>query len=121
MIKITARDFSIEEVLEKIKSKNAGAIVSFLGTVRNSDLKGMRITCYKEMVKSELKNIEAEIFKKFKIENVCIIHRIGTLKPGDNIVFISVSAEHREDAFNACRYIIDKLKKSVPIWKEELR
>ncbi|MEW6070753.1 MAG: molybdenum cofactor biosynthesis protein MoaE [Candidatus Thermoplasmatota archaeon] len=121
MIKITSRNFSVEKIIEKTKSSQTGAVVCFLGTVRNDKIKSMRIECYKEMAKKELRKLEQEAERRFDIHKISIIHRIGKLKVSDNIVLIAVGAEHRAEAFKACKWLIDELKKVVPIWKEEIK
>jgi molybdopterin synthase catalytic subunit len=121
MIKITAKNFSVEKIIEETKTSKTGAVVSFLGAVRNEKLKSVRIECYREMAEKELRKLEKEALKRFDVSKISIAHRIGKLKVSDNIVVIAVSAEHRAQAFKACKWLIDKLKKVVPIWKEELR
>ncbi|MDI6855409.1 MAG: molybdenum cofactor biosynthesis protein MoaE [Candidatus Thermoplasmatota archaeon] len=121
MIKITAEKFSVEKIIEKIKSSRAGAIVCFLGIVRNDKIRSMKIECYKKMAKKELRKLVQEAEKRFDIHKISIVHRIGKLKVSDNIALIAVASEHREQAFKACEWLIDELKKVVPIWKEETK
>ncbi|MCX6656163.1 MAG: molybdenum cofactor biosynthesis protein MoaE [Candidatus Bathyarchaeota archaeon] len=71
------------------------------------------------MAEKQLQRIRGEAIKKFGVEEILIVHRYGNLMVGDNIVLIAVSAGHRDSAFDACRYVIDELKKRVPIWKRE--
>lgn len=123
MIMITHDDFSIDEVVHKVKSPDIGAIVTFLGTVR-SESKGqvierMEIQAYEDMAFRQLKRIETEALRKFDIKKITIIHRIGVLNISDNILLIVVGAPHRDDAFKACRFILEELKKTVPLWKKE--
>lgn len=121
MIKITKNDFSIDDVIRKMKKSDVGAVVSFLGIVRDDDIKKMKIEIYNEMAKKELKKLENNARKRFDVKDIKIIHRYGNLKAGDNIVLIAVSSAHRKDAFRACEYLIDGLKKVAPIWKEEIK
>ena len=121
MIKITKNGFSIDEVIRKMKKSDVGAVVSFLGTVRKDNIKQMKIEIYREMAEKELKKLENNARKQFDVKDIMIIHRYGNLKVGNNIVLIAVSSAHRKDAFRACEYLIDGLKKVAPIWKEEIR
>jgi molybdopterin synthase catalytic subunit len=117
---ITRADFSIDELVMKMKKPEIGAIVTFLGVVRgDAGIKGMNVEVYEKMAVDELKKLEREAHEKFEIEAVEIVHRKGTLNVGENIVVILVGAKHRKEAFRACEYLIDELKKKVPIWKKE--
>jgi molybdopterin synthase catalytic subunit len=117
---ITNEDFSIDELARKMKKPEIGAIVTFLGTVRaDKEMKGLTIEVYRAMAVDELEKLEREAREKFAIEAVEIVHREGALNVGENIVAILVGAKHRTDAFRACEYLIDELKKRVPIWKQE--
>ncbi len=117
---ITKEDFSIDELVRKMKKPEMGAIVTFLGVVRaDGGIKEMNVEVYKEMGEKELEKLEREAREKFEIEAVEIVHREGSLKVGENIVVILVGAKHRKEAFRACEYLIDELKERVPIWKKE--
>lgn len=116
---ITKEDFSIDELVLKLKKPEIGAIVTFLGVVRaEAGLKGLNVEIYEEMAEKELRKLEQEAREKFDIEAVEIVHRAGSLKVGENIVVILVGARHRKEAFQACEYLIDELKERVPIWKK---
>jgi len=123
MIKLTREDFSLDEVLVSLRKKTVGGIVFFIGTVRGEskvgDVTRMEIEVYPEMVMSQLQTIRQEAIVRFGVEDIYIIHRYGDLKIMDNIVLVAVSAAHRSEAFEACHYVIDELKKRVPIWKRE--
>lgn len=123
MIKIQHEDIDVETVLESVKSPSSGGVVTFLGTVRDNakghNVEQMSIEVYEEMAYKQLEAIESEAQEKFGVHKIAVVHRYGDLKVGDNIVFIAVAAGHREEAFDACRYIIDELKQRVPIWKKE--
>jgi molybdopterin synthase catalytic subunit len=80
----------------------------------------MHYEVYKEMAEGTMKDIEKEVFAKWNIKKIAMIHRIGTLKVGETSVIIGVSSEHREESFQACKYAIDSLKRRVPIWKKEI-
>src|SRR4030042_44098 len=123
MIRVTKNDFSVEEELRHLKNPSVGGIVTFVGVVRAESeerlVDSMEIEVYPEMAEKQLQIIRGEAIKKFSVEEILIVHRYGDLMVGDNIVLIAVSARHRDSAFDACRYVIDELKKRVPIWKRE--
>jgi molybdopterin synthase catalytic subunit len=120
-IMITKEDFSIDVLVRKMKKPEIGAIVTFLGVVREEgEIKGVEMEVYREMAEEELEKLEREALEKFDVEAVEIVHREGSLKVGENIVVILDGAKHRKDAFRACEYLIDELKKKMPIWKKEL-
>ena len=123
MIKVTRDDFSVDEELQNLAKPSVGGLVTFVGTVRDESearpVERMEIEVYPEMAEKQLQAIRGEAIQKFGVEDILIIHRYGDLKVGDNIVLVAVSAGHRAEAFDACRYVIDELKKRVPIWKRE--
>ena len=123
MIRVTKDEFSVDEELKQIKKPSVGGVVTFVGTVRaeseGQQVDAMEIEAYPEMAEKQLRVIRVEAIDRFGVEDIRIIHRYGDLKIGDNIVLIAVSAGHRAEAFDACRYVIDELKKRVPIWKRE--
>ncbi len=124
MIVVTKEDFSVDEVLSMLRSDGMGALVTFLGVVRNNS-KGklvdrIEIQVYEEMALMELGTIRDEALEKFSVEEIAIIHRYGSLKISENIMMIAVGAGHRAEAFDACRYVLEMIKKRVPIWKKEI-
>jgi len=123
MILLTKKDFSIEEAISSLRHRKTGAVVSFLGTVRGTTGKGKVARLMFEADRSAalkmLKEIRLKAIRRFKLQDVVIIHRLGTLHVSEKIVLISVAAPHRREAFAACRYLIEELKRSVPIWKKE--
>ena len=120
---ITEEDFSIDEFVRKMKKPEIGAIVSYLGMVRDEDseIKGMEIRISEGEAGEELENLKRKALDKFDIEAVEIVHREGSLKVGDNIALILVGAKHRKEAFRACEYLIDVLKMTKAIRRRELR
>lgn len=120
MIEITSRDFSLDEMVKKAKRLDAGAVVTFLGTVRDDGIEMMELEAFQEAALPELESIRGEAMSRFDLLSVEIVHRIGRLSVGDNIVAIVCSAGHRDEAFQGCRYIIEELKKRAPIWKKEI-
>jgi len=123
-------DFSLQQVIEELrKNPNTGAVVSFIGYVRNftntsraaeEDKESfMEIEHYPGMTEKSLMAIENQTRQKWKVSDIRIIHRYGKLEINDQIVLVAVSSEHRTEAFRACEYIIDYLKTDAPFWKKE--
>lgn len=124
MIIVSKNDFSVDDVLSKMRTNETGAIVSFVGVVRGEEkgrkLVKMEIEAYEEMAEKELIKLKDHAMKNFDVQEIVIWHRIGILFPGDNIVLIAVASAHRKDAFAAAQFLIDELKKVVPLWKKEV-
>jgi MoaE-MoaD fusion protein len=111
------------EIVESLKAPEDGALVVFDGFVRNN-FKGQRTLyleyeAYESMALAKIREIGSDIRKKFSIHRLAIVHRLGRLEIGETSVLIAVSSAHRAAAFDACRYAIDTLKRTVPIWKKE--
>jgi len=119
-------DFSVEEEIAEIKkvSLKIGGIVTFLGTARDfsdgRDVQSIEFEQYASMALGALENLREEALKRFDVIEVRIVHRVTRIAPGEQIVLIVVAAEHRGEAFDACRFTIDTLKKTVPLWKKEI-
>ncbi len=112
-----------DEIVESLKAPEDGALVAFDGFVRNN-FKGrqtlyLEYEAYEQMAYSKMREIGAAIHEKFPIRRLAIVHRLGRLEIGETSVFIAVSSPHRAAAFDACRFAIDTLKRTVPIWKKE--
>ncbi|WP_094228102.1 molybdenum cofactor biosynthesis protein MoaE [Methanolobus psychrotolerans] len=120
MIKITHDDFDINAIISQAKTNKMGAMVTFLGTVRDDGIDLLHFEAYEDVAIGELKTICNEAFGKFDIESMDVIHRIGELLVGENILLILVGAGHRKEAFAACEYVLERIKESVPIWKKEI-
>ncbi|MDD1753987.1 MAG: molybdenum cofactor biosynthesis protein MoaE [Methanotrichaceae archaeon] len=120
MIEIAENDFSIDEIVNKAKQEEVGAIVIFLGIVRNDGITSMELESYREAALLELGRIRDEAVNKFGLKTADIFHRVGRLSVGDNIGLIVCSAAHRNEAFDGCRFILEELKARVPIWKKEI-
>jgi molybdopterin synthase catalytic subunit len=120
MIEITEQDFSLDEMIKKARRTDAGAVVTFLGTVRDDGIEMMELESFREAAMQELESIRGEAMGRFGLKSAEIVHRVGLLSVGDNIVAIVCSAAHRDEAFLGCRYIIEELKKRAPIWKKEI-
>jgi molybdopterin synthase catalytic subunit len=120
MIEISEKDFSIDDVVKKAKQEEVGAIVIFLGIVRNDGITSMELESYHEAAILELGRIRDEAVNKFELKTADIFHRVGKLSVGDNIGLIVCTAAHRNEAFDGCRFILEELKARVPIWKKEI-
>jgi molybdopterin synthase catalytic subunit len=121
VIAIRREDVDIGSLIEGAKRSGAGAIVLFDGIVRDDDITGMELEAYEEIALRELEQIAAESTRRHSLLSVDIIHRIGRLKVGDNILVIVVSAGHRKEAYEGSRQILEAIKEKVPVWKKELR
>jgi molybdopterin synthase catalytic subunit len=111
----------IASEIDAAKRDTAGAVVTFLGTVRDDQIEELEIEAYEDASLPEMQRIEDEAIITFNLQTVTIIHRVGTLRVGDNILLIVVSAGHRQEAFAGCEYILERIKQTVPIWKKEVR
>jgi len=124
MIQIVDKNIDVVELLASVSVPEAGGIDMFLGTTRNHS-KGKKVIrleyeAYSTMALRMMSEIESEIRKRWNIQKISIVHRIGVVPVMEASVAIAVSAAHRKEAFEACRYAIDELKKRVPIWKKEI-
>jgi len=123
LVSLVHENIDANALVDSVRTGGAGAVVTFDGCVRNQS-HGRRTLyldyeAYESMALAKMREIAAEVHKKFQIDRVALAHRLGRLEIGETSVFIAVSAPHRAAAFEACRYAIDTLKRSVPIWKKE--
>ena len=125
-VRIQIEDLSQDEEINALRatSKRMGGIGTFLGCARDfsegREVSEISFDAYGPMALSEMNALRTEAIEKFGLLDARIVHRIGTVKGGDNIVFIAAGAEHRAPALEACRWLIDELKERVPIWKKEV-
>ena len=122
-IEIQAEPLNIQTCIDWVMTPDSGGIDLFVGTVRNAT-KGrpvlrLEFEAYNAMAIKEIRKILEQVFEKWPVKKVLVHHRTGTLQVGEVPVIIAVSAAHRDAAFDACRYVIDTLKQTVPIWKKE--
>jgi molybdopterin synthase catalytic subunit len=120
MIAIQHEDVDIGNLISEAKRPGTGAVVVFDGVVRDDDIREMELEAYEDVALKELEKIAEDAKKLHNLLHVDIIHRIGRLALGENILIIIVSAGHRPEAYAGSRYIIEEIKKGVPIWKKEL-
>jgi molybdopterin synthase catalytic subunit len=124
MIEITSSPIDHAAVTEQVRSSLAGAVCTFLGTVR--EITGDRRTlamayeAYPEMALKKMAELEAEARRRWPVIELALVHRVGALALGEVSVVVAVSCPHRQDSFEACRWLIDTLKEVVPIWKKEI-
>lgn len=119
-ILIAEEEFSTDEAIEAVKRDEAGAVVAFIGTVRDDGIDELHLETYKEAAEEELLAIREKALERFKLLEAVVIHRSGRLRIGDEIVIVACSAAHRKEAFDGCRYILEELKRRAPIWKKEV-
>ncbi|BAQ18116.1 molybdopterin synthase catalytic subunit MoaE [Methyloceanibacter caenitepidi] len=136
MIRVQEGDFNIGEEIEALRKDcsgkvrtDIGAIVTFTGTVRDAlrasdgegagEISTLTLEHYPGMTEKELARIEEEAHARWPLQASLIVHRVGTLLPGDNIVLVITASAHREAAFEAARFLMDYLKTSAPFWKRE--
>lgn len=120
MIEITDEEISLDRMIQRARSNDAGAIVSFFGTVRDDGIERMEVEAFREAALEELEAIRDEAMSRFTLKAAEVAHRTGSLDVGEAIVAIVCSAAHRDEAFAGCRYIIDQLKSRAPFWKKEI-
>jgi len=123
LVKIVREKIDPHQIVPPMERPEDGAIVMFDGIVRDHS-RGRRTLyldyeAYEEMALKQMRGLAAQAMEKFAIRNLAIVHRLGRLEIGESSVFIAVFSAHRAAAFEACRWIIDTLKKTVPIWKKE--
>lgn len=124
MLKIVRTPIDLDEILRSVKSPEAGAIDIFIGTTRNHsngrEVLFLEYEAYEPMALKLMEGIIAEAHQRWSVDRIAIVHRVGKVEIGEASVVIAVSAAHRQEAFEACRYTIDSLKRDVPIWKKEV-
>ena len=124
-IRIQREDFVVTDEIEAIKtvSRNIGGITTFLGTGRElnkgENISELNFEHYPKMAEKKLADIREQAIKDYKIIDMIIIHRIGKIDIGENIVLIVAAGEHRKETFVACEWAISELKRVAPIWKRE--
>ena len=124
-VRIQENDFDISAEIRALRKGDprVGAVVTFLGTVRDmndgSKVKGMALEHYPGMTEKALEDIISQAKTRWDIYQALVIHRVGPLLPEDQIVFVAVTSAHRGEAFAACEFMMDYLKTAAPFWKKE--
>jgi molybdopterin synthase catalytic subunit len=123
MFEIVDHPLDPQFTTEAVRSEGVGAIVLFIGTVRDMNegrkVLGLEYDAYRSMAEKEMRRLGEEITSRWPAARVAMQHRVGKLAIGDVAVIIAVSAPHRQEAFEASRYAIDRMKEIVPVWKKE--
>ncbi len=123
MIEVTFQPLDPEKITRTVRSDAHGAVVTFLGTVRNNSegrkVLRMEYEAFKEMAEKKLAEIAAEIKQRWGLEQVSIVHRVGPMAVGEISLVVAIGSPHRKEAFAACEYTVDRIKQIVPIWKKE--
>ena len=125
-VRLQQEDFSLDAEVGamRARSKRIGGISTFLGCARDfseeREVSEIAFDAYHDMALAALTNLRDEAIARFGLIDARIVHRLGTVRAGENIVLIVVGAEHRASAFDACRWLIDELKARAPIWKKEI-
>ena len=123
MIRLTDLPIDVPAVVESVRSQEAGAVVLFLGTTRRSTdgrkTLWLDYECYNEMAEKELSQLVETARARWPLEDCAVVHRVGRVDVGQPSVAIAVSSPHRQPAFEAGTWLIDRIKDVVPIWKQE--
>ena len=121
-IHIQAEDFFVADEIEALTADTTGAVASFIGLVRGDDgLTALTLEHYPGMTEREIARIAGEAGKRWPLDGITIIHRIGRLEVGQRIVLVAAASAHRGAAFSACEFLMDYLKTQAPFWKQEER
>ncbi len=124
LVRITADPLDPQPLVEHVRRDESGAVVLFLGVVRNNNL-GRRVfhveyDAYPQMAEKELRQVAEEVMSRWPITDIAIAHRTGRLEIGETSLIIAVSSPHRQEAFEACQHVVNRIKEVVPIWKKEV-
>jgi molybdopterin synthase catalytic subunit len=120
VIAITWDCFDAGARIDAARRRATGAIVTFVGVVRDDAIEALEIEAFEEVAVKDLHEIRDEAVTMFGLHEVTIVHRTGTLKVGDDILLIVVSAAHRKQAFSGCGFILERIKERAPFWKREI-
>lgn len=121
-IRIQQADFDTAAEYRRLCVDQSGALATFVGRVRRDDgIRALHLEHYPGMTEKVLQRIAADAARRWSLLDLTIVHRVGTLHAGVQIVFVGVASEHRADAFAACEYVMDLLKTQAPFWKQEIK
>ena len=124
LVRVTTEPPSLDDALAAVADPAAGGTCVFVGTVRNRSGEGAEVTdltyeAWDELAERRLDEIAQQVLERWTVCRVALLHATGTLQIGETTVVVAVSAPHRAEAFEACRFGIEELKRDVPIWKKE--
>ena len=124
LCKVTNDAIDTQELIDAVQTPADGAVCVFYGVVRedsrNKKVRFLEYDAYPEMAEKKMRDILEEVRAKWPEQRAAIVHRVGTLGIGEASVVIAVGSPHRGESFDACRYVIDRVKQEVPIWKKEV-
>lgn len=122
--RVTKSPIDPSSVLREVADPSAGGTVLFIGTVRNKSegaaVVGLEYDAYREMAERRMSDIEDQARRRWPVKKMAIVHRYGRLRVGEVSVAVAVSSEHRAEAFEAARFAIDTIKRTLPLWKKEI-
>jgi len=125
MTYVTRQPLSIDQLVARVSSPACGGTCVFLGTVRNGPeedgVSAIEYSAYEEMVEVEFGRLVADAAARWPDARIAVQHRLGTIPAGDASIGIAAAAPHRAEAFEACRFVIEEVKRRIPVWKKELR
>ena len=125
MTYLTRQPLSIDQLVARVSSPACGGTCVFLGTVRNGaeedGVTAIEYSAYEEMVEVEFGRLVADAAARWPDARIAVQHRLGTIAAGDASIGIAAAAPHRAEAFEACRFVIEEVKRRIPVWKKELR
>jgi len=123
VFEITKRRIDLARLDRAVRDPKAGAVVTFVGTTRSENagrmVRRLEYEAFTSMATKEMRSLAAQAKKRWLLRKVAMVHRLGVVPVGEASVAIAVSGGHRDEAFEACRWLIDRLKEIVPIWKKE--
>jgi molybdopterin synthase catalytic subunit len=123
MVRVQHEAIDAGSMIQTVQTDADGAVALFLGTVRDHNqgrqVTGLDYSAYEEMALQELQRVRDQALERFEITAAAVVHRLGALDIGATSVAVAIAAPHRAAAFDACRFAIDTLKRTVPIWKKE--
>ena len=123
MVQITTSPINIQLAVDSVRTPESGGIDTFIGTTRNYSkgraVSALEYEAYEPMALKVMERIVEEARRRWPVHGVAVVHRVGRVEVGEASIVIAVSSAHRKEAFEACRFLIDKLKQDVPIWKRE--
>lgn len=124
LVRLVDKPIEVGPLLEVVRRADAGAVALFLGTVRDLNaglpVELLEYSSYRPMAEKKMAELVTQARSRFDLKQVCVVHRVGALAPGEVAVLVAVSSAHRAPAFEASRWLIDTLKETVPLWKREV-
>ena len=124
MFDLTEDPLDPSPLMEEVRHPGSGALVVFLGVVRDEDqgrkVRYLDYEAYRSMAEKEMRRVGEEVLSRWPLTRIAVRHRFGRLEVGETALIVAVSAPHRSDAFEACRHAIDRIKEIVPTWKKEV-